>query len=318
MMAKGLYAIMLSAWTGTALAVQTLDEVQFWVGEGSNCAAMIVDWSQGPFNDDSLAWGYRWSGEATGADMFFDVLAADSRLRAKVSAPNGPDEYVALYGVGYDWNADGLFELTDGTAFNAAGFAVTDPADGAESADSADRYAEGWFTGVWNYGVASASPFAGGGAWQASMGGMSSRALVDGTWHGWTFAGTFHSIAVASQPHAAPVPAAPGDYDRDGVVDGADFLDWQRSIGAAALPPASGADGNADGVVNGADLTAWSSRFGDGGATSASSTVPEPGAVAMAAVCGLLIGIRRRRTRSQVSRKLGNDAMKVFAATADG
>lgn len=53
-----------------------------------------------------------------------------------------------------------------------------------------------------------------------------------------------------------------GDYDEDGDVDGADFLVWQRTLGAAATPNGSGADGSSNGVVDAADLGIWSANFG--------------------------------------------------------
>ncbi len=57
-------------------------------------------------------------------------------------------------------------------------------------------------------------------------------------------------------------PGSPGDFDGDGDVDGADFLQWQR-------------DG-----LSAADLTLWEADFGfDSGTLSASvGTVPEPSA----------------------------------------
>jgi hypothetical protein len=48
----------------------------------------------------------------------------------------------------------------------------------------------------------------------------------------------------------------PGDYDRNGVVDGADNLVWRASY-SATVTPFSGADGNGDGRVDAADYTVW-------------------------------------------------------------
>ena len=53
-----------------------------------------------------------------------------------------------------------------------------------------------------------------------------------------------------------------GEYTGDGIVDGADFLAWQRNFGAAASPVGSGADGSRDGAVNAADLAVWQATFG--------------------------------------------------------
>jgi T5SS/PEP-CTERM-associated repeat protein len=70
-----------------------------------------------------------------------------------------------------------------------------------------------------------------------------------------------------------------GDYDVNGVVDGADFLAWQRQAGAS-VTAFSGADGNGDGVVGAADLTEWRTHFGAGGGPGVAS-VPEPQAAVL-------------------------------------
>jgi hypothetical protein len=61
------------------------------------------------------------------------------------------------------------------------------------------------------------------------------------------------------------------DFNFDGVVDGADFLVWQRWFGAPTDDFAAG-DATGDGVVDGSDLTSWQQRYGDDG------TAPEVGA----------------------------------------
>jgi hypothetical protein len=53
-----------------------------------------------------------------------------------------------------------------------------------------------------------------------------------------------------------------GDYNADNVVDGADFLTWQRTLGSVAIPSGVGADGGNNGRVDGADLGLWKSNFG--------------------------------------------------------
>jgi hypothetical protein len=64
-----------------------------------------------------------------------------------------------------------------------------------------------------------------------------------------------------------------GDYDDNNVVDGADFLAWQRSFGRSADPIGSDADGDLDGEVDGDDLTVWTKNFGQ------TSVAPPPEAV---------------------------------------
>jgi hypothetical protein len=62
-----------------------------------------------------------------------------------------------------------------------------------------------------------------------------------------------------------------GDYTSDGVVDGADFLAWQRRLGAVVTPSGSDADGSRNGLVDAADLGVWRNNFGAGAATVVSS-----------------------------------------------
>ena len=50
-------------------------EILYWVGTGSNEAVMAVNWA-----DTALAWGYRWNGTATVADMMAHIAAADPRF----------------------------------------------------------------------------------------------------------------------------------------------------------------------------------------------------------------------------------------------
>jgi hypothetical protein len=53
-----------------------------------------------------------------------------------------------------------------------------------------------------------------------------------------------------------------GDYDQDADVDGSDFLEWQRNLGATVTQPGSGSDGDGNGVVDAADKIAWQDNFG--------------------------------------------------------
>ncbi len=57
----------------------TFDDVQYWVGSGSNQALLVVDWNDG-LDAEALAWGYRWDGTATAEDMINEIVNADERL----------------------------------------------------------------------------------------------------------------------------------------------------------------------------------------------------------------------------------------------
>ncbi|MEM8946822.1 MAG: dockerin type I repeat-containing protein [Planctomycetota bacterium] len=76
----------------------------------------------------------------------------------------------------------------------------------------------------------------------------------------------------------AIIGSTPGDFDADGDVDGADFLEWQRS------------DGTASG------LTDWQENYGSGVASlsASSAAVPEPTAFVLCVGIGVLVLVQRR------------------------
>lgn len=185
--------------TTTSAATVTFEDIQYWVGSGANEAAFVVDWNAGPA-PQSLVWGYRWDGAATGEDMLTAIVTADPNLYVKVSGFGG-GLGVALFGVGYDRDGDG-FGLTDGTVFSD-GIANTAASDGETALDSDDSYVEGWFSaGFWSYWLSED-----GTTWGFSGTGMSGRTLTDGSWDGWSFAPSFGSSAPSTPTPAIPEPA---------------------------------------------------------------------------------------------------------------
>lgn len=65
------------------LSAFDFDDILFWVGEGDNQAALVIDWQDGK-EPQSLAWGFRWSGTATGQDLINAIVSADNRLSGNV------------------------------------------------------------------------------------------------------------------------------------------------------------------------------------------------------------------------------------------
>lgn len=95
----------------------------------------------------------------------------------------------------------------------------------------------------------------------------------------------------------------PGDYNRNGTVDAADYVVWQMSSGMSGNLPA---DGNEDNQVNFADYLLWRSNFGrsDVGIGSGSfANVAEPTAALpfLVAVCGLMVYGRCRAAIAPVA-----------------
>ena len=89
--------------------------------------------------------------------------------------------------------------------------------------------------------------------------------------------------------------ALQGDFNADGVVDGADLLIWQRDVGQQFSE--SPADANRDDIVDSADLAIWRAHHGEAfGAVPTSNAVPEPACAGLFAVAAAaFIGARRRR-----------------------
>jgi hypothetical protein len=263
-----------------AIALDLFDDIEFWVGSGANQAALVLDWNGNITTDNSLAWGFRWDGATPKTvDMVTAIVTADPRLYAKMGPVGGFG--IAVIGAGYDANNDGQFAIDDDTFFDERGIASSGPEDGAVSVDPGDWYAEGWFvTGFWQYGVATGNPFDGG-SWARSGSGISSRDVLNNTWHSLAFTPTFNFNAFAQNPIAAPV-SGDADFDGDGNVDGRDFLAWQRGFGltSGALPEQG--DANGDGAVNAADLDFWSAQYGSEPLSalrlppSALNSIPEP------------------------------------------
>lgn len=77
-----------------------------------------------------------------------------------------------------------------------------------------------------------------------------------------------------------------GDFTGDGLVDGSDFLQWQRELG---------------GATTAVDLEAWRSNYGAGaGVTPATNVaaVPEPASLALTGLAAAVIArVRRQRHR---------------------
>ena len=94
-----------------------------------------------------------------------------------------------------------------------------------------------------------------------------------------------------------PPPGNNSDFNGDNIVDGKDFLIWQRGFGAAGT--AATGDANNDTLVNADDLAIWKTQFGTDPTpvAVAVSAVPEPTTLALAGVAlvGTLAAARRRK-----------------------
>lgn len=112
-----------------------------------------------------------------------------------------------------------------------------------------------------------------------------------------------------------PSPILLGDYNKDGRVDGGDYVVWRNSQGQS-IAQGSGADGSFDGQINAADYTVWRSHFGQttssgsgsgDGSLSGIAAVPEPGSILLMLGMALIATttvVRRRQTSPRQSREM--------------
>jgi len=193
---RSLTATVVAVVGSAQLTAASLDDIQFWAGTGTHRAALVIDWqdAQAP---QSLLWGFRWDGTATGLDMLQAVVSADPRLYAHLGQFGWG---TAVFGLGYDLNDNGVFAVAPPVAFDSGGLAVdTNPDDARAAVDAGDHWREGWNTGFWAYYLKGSS----GDAWESAMTGAADRVLSDGAWDGYSFAAGFVSAAPGE-----PVPAA--------------------------------------------------------------------------------------------------------------
>ena len=94
----------------------------------------------------------------------------------------------------------------------------------------------------------------------------------------------------------------PGDYNDNGIVDAADYVLWRKTEGVTG--EGLSADSNGDNVINGDDYLAWRDLFGndrndghhqgDGSGAVLSTSIPEPGTIALVPI-GPFIWLRRSK-----------------------
>jgi hypothetical protein len=105
---------------------------------------------------------------------------------------------------------------------------------------------------------------------------------------------TVSNVWVGTESQFFGMPAG-GDFNADALVTDADFTRWSEGFGAAgdATHWVGDADGDAD--ADGLDFLTWQRRLGGNGVEPSAGAVPEPSALALAALVALM-AVRRRGT----------------------
>jgi hypothetical protein len=136
----------------------SFDDIQYWVGEGSNQAALVVQWNDGK-NPDALVWGYKWEGTAYGIDMIEAIAKIDPRFY--ILKYSGTAYGTAIGGLGFDIDQKKTVALIlDGDPtypkYPEEGIVTTSSYnfDNWTAFDSNDHWQSGWNSkGYWSYWV---------------------------------------------------------------------------------------------------------------------------------------------------------------------
>lgn len=204
----------------------TFDMIESWVGEGSNQAALVIQFNDGK-ESNAIVFGYRWDGQATGIDMLRAVVTANPQLYGlfqytNVSSPTDPNGGYTINGIGWDADGDGdialidtgngnqVYECETGFFEHPRGYV---PGQGGSSdydydnwmaRDTDDFWQAGWYKGYWSYWVKGADTE----KFSYSNWGASGRVLEDGCWDGWNYAVDMMASDWKNfKPAPSPMPA---------------------------------------------------------------------------------------------------------------
>lgn len=92
-------------------------DILFWVGTGTNQAALVIKWNDGKGGVNSLVWGYKWTGTKTSKDMLVAIANADPRFsvlmqNTGISPATGEALNYAIGGLGFNHAANARIPLT--------------------------------------------------------------------------------------------------------------------------------------------------------------------------------------------------------------
>lgn len=177
-----------------AAVISTTSDLLYVVGSGANLATLVIDFNDGS-GSESFAWGYRWDGQASGADMLIAIAAAD------------PGMTVQYFGTG-----DSGFYLTQ---IDYLGHSQSN-GDFVSNFDYWGYYVSGGFAGG-TLGNPDLVPGGGStlpGSWLSSPSGagdesfgITGRPLTDGSWDLWSFGPYSETYSGGAPIAAVPEPS---------------------------------------------------------------------------------------------------------------
>lgn len=210
-----LLAAPLTAWS-SLITVNSFDNIQYWAGNGTNRAALVLQWNDG-LGPSSLAWGYRWNGAATGLQLL-RAIAGTTVVRlpaggATITNFSGADTNLAITLERYEFG-DAVYSMV--YSLNGVTRTQQDWEDGywAYSIFGGNfqypAYNDAWeLIGTNSYSVAGSTSYSSV-SWFSSPIGASARGLVNGSWDAWSFAAGMTNSPVVRPAAAVPEPGIAG------------------------------------------------------------------------------------------------------------
>lgn len=193
------------AWPARAefMTVDNFSDIILWAGSGDNEAGFVLQFSDGD-DPTAIAWGYRWTGDATMQDMMFAIAGNSTVNRESPLLPlqySGLDSRLRIQGAEDDFGF-GPVVFLNSVAYDQVGLPVAEwsqvdrPLVGNYDEDGTflGIYVWSGASGIWNQALANSS-------FQASDFGISELALASGNWYAL-------GLATIVDPWPAP-PLAP-------------------------------------------------------------------------------------------------------------
>jgi len=171
-MKKLLTIITLSSLPFASFAFDFSD-VAIWAGSGTNEAVFVIDFNANP-SPSSYAWGYRWTGNKTAAEMLAEIDLVDPNLTVSTQLFGGS---VFIQNVTYQ-----------------------------SPTTSANYSGAPWPAGYFNYFTGVGAPP----VWTSSSVGLSDVTLTNGSWQGlsWISAPNYTVTNPRTPVAAVPEPAS--------------------------------------------------------------------------------------------------------------
>lgn len=181
------------------------DSINYWVGSGSNQAAMVIDWNDGT-TTQSYVWGYRWDGAATGQDMFEAIVGSIFDTDDEPISEGADPALSAVYQIfSFGDVAGSIAYQADGQTHEKIGFGPSTDGYWAYYIFGGDFEYDLFPSGTGTYDVAGSPNYASVN-WFYSPIGFADRPLINGSWDGWSWSADFTDTAPSTPTAAVAVP----------------------------------------------------------------------------------------------------------------